>query len=135
LQQRADAALLDALVPQADVVLDCSDNFETRHAINAACVRHRVPLVYKALLGRKVIRAREASLVIREKMVILVIRVPLVYKALLGRKVILVHEASLVILDKMVILVILAPLVKTVNKVRLEKEEILGLRVFLVRMV
>jgi molybdopterin/thiamine biosynthesis adenylyltransferase len=45
LQQRADAALLDALVPQANVVLDCSDNFETRHAINAACVRHRVPLV------------------------------------------------------------------------------------------
>ncbi len=45
LQQRADADLLDALVPQANVVLDCSDNFETRHAINAACVRHRVPLV------------------------------------------------------------------------------------------
>ncbi len=44
-QQRADAALLDALTPQADVVLDCSDNFETRHAINAACMRHRVPLV------------------------------------------------------------------------------------------
>ncbi|NBX05325.1 MAG: molybdopterin-synthase adenylyltransferase MoeB [Betaproteobacteria bacterium] len=45
LQQRADAALLDAQVPQADVVLDCTDNFTTRHAINAACVRHRVPLV------------------------------------------------------------------------------------------
>jgi molybdopterin/thiamine biosynthesis adenylyltransferase len=45
LQRRADAALLNALVPQADLVLDCSDNFETRHAINAACVRHRVPLV------------------------------------------------------------------------------------------
>ena len=37
--QRADAALLDSLVPQADVVLDCSDNFATRHAVNAACVR------------------------------------------------------------------------------------------------
>jgi len=45
LQRRADAALLNALVPQADLVLDCSDNFETRHAINTACVRHRVPLV------------------------------------------------------------------------------------------
>jgi small GTP-binding protein len=32
-------------VAEADVVLDCSDNFETRHAINAACVRHGVPLV------------------------------------------------------------------------------------------
>ena len=45
LQQRADDALLDRLVPQADVVLDCSDNFLTRHAVNAACVRHGRPLV------------------------------------------------------------------------------------------
>ena len=45
LQQRADVALLDNLLPQSDVVLDCSDNFATRQAINAACVRHRVALV------------------------------------------------------------------------------------------
>ncbi|MBP6850076.1 MAG: molybdopterin-synthase adenylyltransferase MoeB [Rhodoferax sp.] len=44
-QQRADDALLDQWVPQASVVLDCSDNFQTRHAVNAACVRHRKPLV------------------------------------------------------------------------------------------
>ncbi|RKP59383.1 HesA/MoeB/ThiF family protein [Pararobbsia silviterrae] len=43
--QRADAALLDTLVPTATVVLDCTDNFVTRHAINRACVAHRVPLV------------------------------------------------------------------------------------------
>lgn len=43
--QRADAALLDSLVPHATVVLDCTDNFVTRHAINRACVTHRVPLV------------------------------------------------------------------------------------------
>jgi adenylyltransferase/sulfurtransferase len=36
---------LDALVAQADVVLDCCDNFATRHAVNRACVRHRKPLV------------------------------------------------------------------------------------------
>ena len=48
---RADAALLDAWVPQAQVVLDCSDNFVTRHAVNAACVRHRVPLVSGAAIG------------------------------------------------------------------------------------
>ncbi len=48
--QRADAALLDALVPQAHVVLDCTDNFATRQAINAACVRHRVPLVSGAAI-------------------------------------------------------------------------------------
>lgn len=40
----ADAAL-DAAVAQADVVLDCCDNFPTRHAVNRACVRHRKPLV------------------------------------------------------------------------------------------
>lgn len=48
---RADAALLDAQVPAADVVLDCSDNFATRQLVNAACVRHRVPLVSGAAIG------------------------------------------------------------------------------------
>ena len=47
---RADAQLLDELVPHADVVIDCSDNFATRHAINAACVRHRKPLVSGAAI-------------------------------------------------------------------------------------
>jgi molybdopterin/thiamine biosynthesis adenylyltransferase len=50
LVQRADAASLDALVAAADVVLDCSDNFKTRHAVNAACVSHRVPLVAGAAI-------------------------------------------------------------------------------------
>jgi molybdopterin/thiamine biosynthesis adenylyltransferase len=48
--QRADAQLLDELVAQADVVVDCCDNFATRHAINAACVRHRKPLVAGAAI-------------------------------------------------------------------------------------
>jgi molybdopterin/thiamine biosynthesis adenylyltransferase len=51
LVQRADAALLDTLVPQAGVVLDCTDNFATRQAVNAACVRHRRPLVSGAAIG------------------------------------------------------------------------------------
>ncbi len=50
LQKRADAALLDELVAQADVVLDCCDNFTTRHAINAACVSHQKPLVSGAAI-------------------------------------------------------------------------------------
>jgi len=50
IQQRADAALLDQLVAQADVVLDCCDNFATRHAINAACVAHQKPLVSGAAI-------------------------------------------------------------------------------------
>ena len=49
-RQRADAALLDELVPDADVVLDCTDNFATRHAINRACVRHHKPLVSGAAI-------------------------------------------------------------------------------------
>lgn len=48
--QRADAALLDALVPDADVVIDCTDNFATRHAINRACVQHHKPLVSGAAI-------------------------------------------------------------------------------------
>ena len=51
LTQRADGALLDQWVPQADVVLDCSDNFATRQLVNAACVRHRRPLVSGAAIG------------------------------------------------------------------------------------
>jgi molybdopterin/thiamine biosynthesis adenylyltransferase len=47
---RADAALLDHWVPQADVVIDCCDNFTTRHAVNAACVFHSKPLVSGAAI-------------------------------------------------------------------------------------
>jgi molybdopterin/thiamine biosynthesis adenylyltransferase len=47
---RADAALLDTLVAQADVVLDCCDNFATRQAVNSACVKHRKPLVSGAAI-------------------------------------------------------------------------------------
>ena len=46
----AESDLLDALVAQNDVVLDCSDNYTTRHAINAACVRHGKPLVSGAAI-------------------------------------------------------------------------------------
>ncbi len=50
LPQRADDALLNQLVAQADVVPDCCDNFATRHAINAACVAHKKPLVSGAAI-------------------------------------------------------------------------------------
>ena len=48
--QRADPALLNTLVPLADVVIDCCDNFETRQAVNLACVTHRKPLVSGAAI-------------------------------------------------------------------------------------
>jgi molybdopterin/thiamine biosynthesis adenylyltransferase len=51
LQLRADPTLLDAWVAEADVVIDCSDNFTTRQAVNAACVAHGKPLVSGAAIG------------------------------------------------------------------------------------
>jgi molybdopterin-synthase adenylyltransferase len=50
LQQRLSGEALDALVATADIVLDCTDNFSTRHAINRACVHHRKPLVSGAAI-------------------------------------------------------------------------------------
>jgi adenylyltransferase/sulfurtransferase len=50
LQKRVDAQTVDSLVAQADVVLDCSDNFPTRHALNRACVTHAKPLVAGAAI-------------------------------------------------------------------------------------
>jgi len=50
LAHKLDAAQLDALVPTVTVVVDCCDNFETRHAVNAACVKHKVPLVSGAAI-------------------------------------------------------------------------------------
>ena len=43
--QRLSGKALDDAVRDADIVLDCSDNFATRHAINRACVQHKKPLV------------------------------------------------------------------------------------------
>lgn len=48
--ERAGPEALDRLVAAADVVLDCSDNFETRHAVNRACVAQRKPLVSGAAI-------------------------------------------------------------------------------------
>jgi len=48
--ERLEGARLDEEVARADVVLDCSDNFATRHAINRACVQFRTPLVSGAAI-------------------------------------------------------------------------------------
>ena len=50
LKQRLSGEALEALVASADIVLDCTDNFATRHAINRACVVHRKPLVSGAAI-------------------------------------------------------------------------------------
>ena len=49
--ERVDKGILDTLVVHADVVIDCSDNFATRHAINQACFAHSKPLVSGAAIG------------------------------------------------------------------------------------
>jgi molybdopterin/thiamine biosynthesis adenylyltransferase len=50
LAHKLDAIQLNALVPTVQVVVDCCDNFETRQAVNAACVKHKVPLVSGAAI-------------------------------------------------------------------------------------
>ena len=50
LQERLAGARLEEEVTLADVVLDCSDNFATRHAVNRACVKFRKPLVSGAAI-------------------------------------------------------------------------------------
>ena len=48
--RRVEGNDLERLVAAADVVLDCSDNFATRHALNRACVKQRKPLVSGAAI-------------------------------------------------------------------------------------
>lgn len=50
LADRLQGEQLAAEVRLADVVLDCSDNFTTRFAVNAACVRQRTPLISGAAI-------------------------------------------------------------------------------------
>ena len=50
LAARAEGVQLDKLVAGADVVLDCSDNFATRYAVNRACLAQRKPLVSGAAI-------------------------------------------------------------------------------------
>ena len=50
-KQRLTGEELNFEVKTADVVLDCSDNFSTRFAINKACVSYQTPLVSGAAIG------------------------------------------------------------------------------------
>ncbi len=50
LDARVTGAEAERLVAAADVVLDCSDNFATRHALNRACVKFSRPLVSGAAI-------------------------------------------------------------------------------------
>ena len=50
LGERLEGHRLQELVSNADVVLDCTDNFATRLALNRACVKHSKPLVSGAAI-------------------------------------------------------------------------------------
>jgi molybdopterin/thiamine biosynthesis adenylyltransferase len=50
-QVRVDAENALALVADQDLVVDCSDGFDTRYAVNAACCRAGVPLVEGGAIG------------------------------------------------------------------------------------
>lgn len=49
-EQPLDSELLDELLQQVDIVLDCTDNFAIRFAINAACVKAKKPLISGAAI-------------------------------------------------------------------------------------
>jgi len=51
LEQRMDAATLQETAQRVDLVLDCSDNMQTRHAVNAACVAASTPLISASAVG------------------------------------------------------------------------------------
>ncbi|UAN51876.1 HesA/MoeB/ThiF family protein [Serratia sp. JSRIV002] len=51
LEQRLQGATLSDAVARADLVLDCSDNMATRHAVNAACIQACVPLISGSAVG------------------------------------------------------------------------------------
>ena len=50
IDRQLDEAELEQQIEQADIVLDCSDNFPTRFAVNRFCVRHKTPLVSAAAI-------------------------------------------------------------------------------------
>jgi molybdopterin/thiamine biosynthesis adenylyltransferase len=50
-EQKADAELLQQLLPMIDLVVDCSDNFDIRYLINTACLEHKTPWVSGAAVA------------------------------------------------------------------------------------
>lgn len=51
IEQKADAELLQGLLPEVDLVVDCSDNFAIRYLINDACIEYKTPWVSGAAVA------------------------------------------------------------------------------------
>ncbi|WP_426359975.1 HesA/MoeB/ThiF family protein [Pseudocolwellia sp. HL-MZ19] len=51
IDEMLDSELCDYYFPTMDLVIDCSDNIQTRYLINQYCVAHKVPLIVGAAIG------------------------------------------------------------------------------------
>jgi molybdopterin-synthase adenylyltransferase len=51
IETRIEADNVDALVGDAQLIVDCMDNFETRYLLNDAAIRKRIPLVHGSVWG------------------------------------------------------------------------------------
>jgi len=51
IDEMLDHELCDYYVPKMDLVIDCSDNIQTRYLVNQYCVSHKVPLIIGAATG------------------------------------------------------------------------------------
>ncbi len=47
---RLEADDLALYIPEVDLVLDCSDNLDTRRAVNRVCQQHKIPLIAAAAI-------------------------------------------------------------------------------------
>jgi len=50
-QEKSTEQAFEKMISEADVVLDCSDNFATRYALNRLCFKLKTPLVSGAAIG------------------------------------------------------------------------------------
>ncbi len=50
-EQKADAEFLQQQLPNVDLVVDCSDNFDIRYLINKACLENKIPWVSGAAVA------------------------------------------------------------------------------------
>lgn len=51
LTDRIDGSNVDALVADADIIIDCMDNFPTRYVLNECAMRKKIPFVYGSIWG------------------------------------------------------------------------------------
>ena len=51
LREKITDASVETLVGDADIIVDCLDNFDTRHVLNRYAVRHCIPMVHAGVYG------------------------------------------------------------------------------------